>query len=296
MASSYRRLTLLSRQHTWRARCSSVPLHKSVEAVTWGYDRLIGLVLLYHVLSLLIINCANYRFVCSIYTYRLSQLSTVIMTYNIVNVQRPFPRPHTHTHTPQPHTLPPFFCRTAKTAVWRLKKACELKHDHHQGDRHSTKAREHADCTCPILTHIKNFKNFESEGNINETFAHLSPSMGNLTFAYICHLAGEILPDYTSPFLTLRLCLPTIAKTAGSMCTGNGDTELATVLMMFPIKRPRVAPTYLHDKRKLAISADLSLWIQSMSSEASLSYILYNRNLGRIIYNNICACLLSIKG
>ena len=142
----------------------------------------------------------------------------------------------------------------------------------------------------------KTLKNFESEGNINETFAHLSPSMGNLTFAYICHLAGEILPDYTSPFLTLRLCLPTIAKTAGSMCTGNGDTELATVLMMFPIKRPRVAPTYLHDKRKLAFSADLSLWIQSMSSEASLSYILYNRNLGWIIYNNICACLLSIKG
>lgn len=36
-----------------------------------------------------------------------------------------------------------------------------------------------------------------------------------------------------------------MAKTAGSMCTGKGDNELATVLMTLPIKRPKVAPTYL---------------------------------------------------
>ena len=34
-----------------------------------------------------------------------------------------------------------------------------------------------------------------------------------------------------------------MAKTAGSRCTGKGDTLLATVLTTFPMALPRVAPT-----------------------------------------------------
>ena len=48
------------------------------------------------------------------------------------------------------------------------------------------------------------------------------------------------LPSHKVPTLW-----PTIAITAGSMCTGNWDTELATVLIRLPMKRPRVAPIYL---------------------------------------------------
>ena len=107
-------------------------------------------------------------------------------------------------------------------------KACELEHDYHQRNGHATEARKHADCTWAM----------------SQQTLSLTPEKVVDPSSFLCTLETPdsliVLPYHKIPALW-----PTIANTAGSMCTGNWDTELATVLMRLPMKRPRVAPIYL---------------------------------------------------